>query len=650
MTFQARQLNQAEISRLLNASDSDTSGDSDVGEEDCLVELQIENDGENAEIQQPGGQGSDEETEDHSVPSSSRVPAWQTRQRTRSEKILHEADLKTLQQEEATYSVERGNRVTAEWSTQPDNVHRRRDRANILRVAPGLKSQEAKGIQTEAQAFSLYINNDITNNILEHTNKKLEEARQVFTERAGEEEKRKKAYVLALIDATELRAFIGLMVLRASLNAITVNDMFAPAFGPALARATMGQSRYLAILSHLTFDDSSTREARRPGDKFCLMREVFDIFDANLRRHIIPSENLTVDESLIKYRGRCPFRVYMPQKPGRYGILVRTVADAHSRYLWKAWVYPGKPTRPESSPPDTTFNKVDDLVRYLVKDVTKSGRNVTMDRYFTSVPLVEELRDAGLSVVGTLRANRALLPREMTSPTGREADSTQFAYRNGVQLTSFCPRAGKVVLVASTMHKLPLVDAITKKPEPVLFYNCTKGGVDIIDAIIEDAGASAGVVKRWPTRVFNFMVAAACLNGHHVFTSRFPKHQHADIKHGGRRNFCRALAEELTLPQVERRAAIYHKSGVFTMQTVNAISAVLHRDVAGPRRQEAGPSQALPAGPERGRCRLCMEEMHGEGFKHKEGAMAKAPRCSQCGGYACKSHSVSKKVCRSCSE
>ena len=80
------------------------------------------------------------------------------------------------------------------------------------------------------------------------------------------------------------------------------------------------------------------------------MREVFSLFDNNLRRHVTPSDDLTIDESLIKYRGRCPFRVYMPQKPGRYGILVRTVADAHSRYLWKAWVYPGKPDEPACRP------------------------------------------------------------------------------------------------------------------------------------------------------------------------------------------------------------------------------------------------------------------------------------------------------------
>ncbi|KAF0294996.1 PiggyBac transposable element-derived protein 4 [Amphibalanus amphitrite] len=155
---------------------------------------------------------------------------------------------------------------------------------------------------------------------------------------------------------------------------------FSATYGPPIFRAAMGERRFLTLLANISFDDPAERAQRRPGDKFSPMRDVFSSFDDNLRRHVTPSECLTLGESLIKFRGRCPFRVYMPQKPGRYGILVRTVADAQNRYLWKAWVYAGAPAQPEAAPPDTVFSKVDDLVNFMVKDVVRSGRNVTMDR------------------------------------------------------------------------------------------------------------------------------------------------------------------------------------------------------------------------------------------------------------------------------
>ncbi|KRY04854.1 hypothetical protein T01_11867 [Trichinella spiralis] len=33
-----------------------------------------------------------------------------------------------------------------------------------------------------------------------------------------------------------------------------------------------------------------------------------------------PSENVTVDERLYPFKGRCQFRQYMPKKPAKYGI------------------------------------------------------------------------------------------------------------------------------------------------------------------------------------------------------------------------------------------------------------------------------------------------------------------------------------------
>ena len=35
--------------------------------------------------------------------------------------------------------------------------------------------------------------------------------------------------------------------------------------------------------------------------------------------------------------------LYLPSKPGRYGLLFYTAADANVRYMWKAWPYSGRP-------------------------------------------------------------------------------------------------------------------------------------------------------------------------------------------------------------------------------------------------------------------------------------------------------------------
>ena len=62
-----------------------------------------------------------------------------------------------------------------------------------------------------------------------------------------------------------------------------------------------------------------------------------------------------------------------------------------------------------------------------------------------------------------------------------------FAFSNGVTLTSHYPKPGKVVLALSTQHTSPMLDGKTSKLEIILYYNSTKGGVDVIDSMLETA-------------------------------------------------------------------------------------------------------------------------------------------------------------------
>ena len=64
-----------------------------------------------------------------------------------------------------------------------------------------------------------------------------------------------------------------------------------------------------------------------------------------------PGPEVTVDERLVPYRGRRPFKQYIPSKPGKYGIKIWAACDARSSYAWNMQVYTGKPVtgRPEKN-------------------------------------------------------------------------------------------------------------------------------------------------------------------------------------------------------------------------------------------------------------------------------------------------------------
>ncbi|KAJ4446305.1 hypothetical protein ANN_13000 [Periplaneta americana] len=122
------------------------------------------------------------------------------------------------------------------------------------------------------------------------------------------------------------------------------------------------------------------------------------------------------------------------------------------------------------------------VVRRLVKPLEGTGRNVTTDRYYTSIELAEELyNDDKLTLVGTLKSNRKHIPEELKKTQGRELYSSRFLFTDPktgkapVTLVSYITRLkpNKNLLLLSTQHNDRKVDESTekKKTDVNLYYN-----------------------------------------------------------------------------------------------------------------------------------------------------------------------------------
>ena len=92
----------------------------------------------------------------------------------------------------------------------------------------------------------------------------------------------------------------------------------------------------------MRFDDPETREARRDVDKFAPIRELWDMFIKNSELMYVPNFNLTVDKQLLAFRGRGPFKSYIPKKLAKYGNKIVPICNNNSKYLLGAIPYLGK--------------------------------------------------------------------------------------------------------------------------------------------------------------------------------------------------------------------------------------------------------------------------------------------------------------------
>lgn len=173
----------------------------------------------------------------------------------------------------------------------------------------------------------------------------------------------------------------------------------------------MNQARFTFLLRMLRFDSTNTRAEGCATDVFAPFRQMWEKFIENCKGNYTPSEYVSIDETLLSFRGRSPFKMYIPKKPDKYRMKNVSMGEARTFYLCNAIPYVGKATLTERSP----LEKPAQYVMKLANQNIKTNRNITTDNRFTSYGLAEALTANKLTLVGCLRKDKRELPPSFVS-------------------------------------------------------------------------------------------------------------------------------------------------------------------------------------------------------------------------------------------
>ncbi|KAJ8405688.1 hypothetical protein AAFF_G00316680 [Aldrovandia affinis] len=361
------------------------------------------------------------------------------------------------------------------------------------------------------------------------------------------------------MDNTLFKAYIGLLILAGVYRSKdeSTQSLWDAETGRSIFRATMSQKQFQMFSRTIRFDN---RVTRRRGDKLAPIRTLWDKWVEHLPLFYNPGPNVTVDERLVAFRGRCPFKQYMPSKPAKYGIKIWVATDAKSSYALNMQVYTG---RPVGEAPERNQGK------RVVLDMVKGlrGHNITCDNFFTSYNLGQELLKKKLTMIGTVRKNRTELPAEVLVMKDRAPLSSKFAFTETTALVSYCPKKGKNVVLMSTLHKDAEVSVREdQKPTMVLDYNGTKGGVDNLDKVTA-CYSTKRMTARWPLVVFYNMIDVSVYNAFVIWREMFPEWNQAKLHK--RRIFHEELGKALVVPAILQRQHTPRTSA--SVATVKAI-------------------------------------------------------------------------------
>jgi hypothetical protein len=465
------------------------------------------------------------------------------------------------------------------------------------------------------------------NVIVQNTNKKLEKVRSNLGAGTSKSNYRNTSTV-------EINALLGLLILKSILksNDEKILSLFTKdGFSRPIFSATMSEKRFVVLLSCLRFDDSDTRIQRKENDKAAPISEIFQKLIDNSKSVYCVSSEMTVDEMLVPFRGRCSFRVYMPNKPRKYGIKVVCLADAKTSYLLNAYIYTGKGSDGKSlSEYEKTLSVPTQAVLQVCKPILGTNRNVTADNWFTSIEVADELLKRQTTYVGTVKKDKKMIPQEFMPNNEREVHSTLYGFRGPFTLVSFVPKKNRSVVLISTMHHSIQHNQVKKKPEVICYYNVTKCGVDILDMKCA-VFSSNRKTRRWPLAMFYRMVNIGSVNSFIVYMS------YKNVPIMTRFEYLKQLAYELIAPHLRQRLT---DTVNLPRELKQSIQKILGDDDAQP---EAGPSNEHREVPpdrleKRRTCATCPYEL-----KRKTFFM-----CIKCKKAICLE--CSRKVCLECSK
>ncbi|XP_045456889.1 piggyBac transposable element-derived protein 4-like [Melitaea cinxia] len=390
------------------------------------------------------------------------------------------------------------------WTTSKGRTSSRAAAINIVRVARG-PTRGLRGIEDPLLLFEHFITNQMQEDIVKWTNAEITIKRQNYEQNTSTQNETTKE---------EIRALIGILVLSAALkdNHLSLDELFNTEYSGSRYVSCMSKERCDFLLRCLRFDDKTFRLQRQKDDPFTPIRDLWEMLMVQCRQNYVPGTNVTIDEQLLAFRGRCKFRMYIPNKPAKYGVKLEMLCDSGTRYMIDSTPYLGKGTNTRGVP----------LGEYFVKELTRSihgtNRNVTMDNWFTSVPLAKQLlqQPYKMTLVGTLRANKKEIPEEMKNYRSRAVNTSMFCYDGPLTLLSYKVKPSKMVYLLSSCDEDGTVDPHTKKPHMVQFYNSTKGGVDTFDQMCSVMSCSRKT-SRWPLCVFYGMLNISCINSYIIY-------------------------------------------------------------------------------------------------------------------------------------
>lgn len=314
------------------------------------------------------------------------------------------------------------------------------------------------------------------------------------------------------ITTEEMKKFLGLLFHMGTIRINRINGYWKKhfLFNLSTFATFMSRNRFLLILRSLHFEDMENQPRTQMGKILPLVK----FFNSRMQVIYYPVKELSIDESMVLWRGRLKFRQYIKGKRHKFGIKLYVLCERNGLSL-KLIVYAGS-----ADPQFSGSQHTQKVVFGLLQEKLGVGHSLYMDNFYNSVKLANDLLENKTYVTGTLRANRKGNPAEVVAKKLNKGELVAQFNAEGICVIKWKDR--REILAISTEFNGQMEEVTTRrgqvlmKPKIINQYNMFMAGVDQCDQMLSYYSCEHKTLiwyKKVAIHIFQIML----LNSFHLY-------------------------------------------------------------------------------------------------------------------------------------
>ena len=199
--------------------------------------------------------------------------------------------------------------------------------------------------ETPINFWELLVTKEMLEGIVEQTNLY---AQQYISGHTLKPRSRIQQWVRSSFTVADLLRFLAITIIMGIISYPRLEDYWTTSwpFSSTTISSIMSRDRFSLIMRFLHLNDSTqyVPKGQTGYDPLYKIRPFVNKLLDRFKQSYTPGRELSIDESMIGFKGRLSFIQYLPKKPTKWGLKAFVLADSRSGYTLNWQLYTGEHT------------------------------------------------------------------------------------------------------------------------------------------------------------------------------------------------------------------------------------------------------------------------------------------------------------------